>query len=147
MLDASEEKADRVKIRRAGMDLLARREHSSLELERKLHRRFKGSPLIADVLEELREDCLLCDVRFAEAYLYSKSRRGIGPRRIRSELKSKGVATSIINTVFTESDIDWQTIRYDVLQKKFGDLDTADALTRARRARFLLQRGFSAEQE
>ncbi len=82
-------------VRRAAMDLLARREHSKEELARKLLRRFKSSsdPIatIDSELGRLIDEGLLSDERFAAAMVRQLIGRGLGPRRLDEELRSKGI--------------------------------------------------------
>lgn len=146
MDEATDAKALKVSIRRAGMDLLARREHSTLELVSKLKRRCHDNQLIDEVLLQLQKDGLLSDFRFAETYVNSKARRGVGPRRIRRELRQKGVRNSLIEEAFLTSKVDWVAVRERVLHKKFGDCEAPDFQAKARRSRFLMQRGFHVEE-
>jgi regulatory protein len=127
------------------MDCLARREHSRLELERKLCRRFEAT-IVTRVIDELAEENLQSDVRFAESYTHHRSTRGFGPARIRSELRERGIEDTLIEAALAESDVDWRSLARTVLQKKFGLAPPADFRERARRARFLNYRGFSADQ-
>jgi regulatory protein len=52
-------------VRRVAMDLLARREHSVLELTRKLQARGFEPQLVDAALQQLVADGLLSDARFA----------------------------------------------------------------------------------
>lgn len=58
-----------LELRRAAMDLLARREHSLRELSTKLRKRFRGRQLDEETLErslqQLTIDGLLSDARYA----------------------------------------------------------------------------------
>ncbi|MCB1644681.1 MAG: regulatory protein RecX [Pseudomonadales bacterium] len=83
-------------IRRAAMDLLARREHSRLELHEKLSRRFAGcQELIQSETEKLTAEGLQSDARLAEAYVRARSNRGQGPRKIRMELRQRASVTTL----------------------------------------------------
>ena len=80
-----------LKARRFAMDALARREHSQVELERKLAAKWVGvGRYSTSVDNDLKEDGLLSDTRFAEALCHSWARRGKGPLRIRADLKTSG---------------------------------------------------------
>lgn len=71
---------------------LARRDYSASELERLLLAEGHSPETVRETLERLRQRRALDDARFAAAY--SRSRlggRGLGPRRIRSELRRRGV--------------------------------------------------------
>ncbi len=134
-------------IRRAAMDLLARREHSRTELYRKLLRRFPyDSELIENEIETLNGEGLQSDLRLAEAFARSRANRVQGPVKIRAELRGKGVADSDIETAFTHCNTDWFEQVALVAQRRFGDEPPEDAKERAKRNRFLQQRGFSFDE-
>ena len=69
-------------IRRTALDLLARREHSRLEMLRKLKLRGASADQCEAVIEQLQEDGLLSDERFCEAYVHARVQRGYGPQRL-----------------------------------------------------------------
>ena len=79
-----EPKAIRLKI----MDFLSRREHSAKEIFQKMSPRVESKDMLLDSIDELLQDGLLSDERFAESYLQSRKIRGYGPVRIRNELIS-----------------------------------------------------------
>ncbi|MEX0943572.1 MAG: regulatory protein RecX [Pseudomonadales bacterium] len=136
-----------VDVRRAAMDLLARREHAKGELATKLAGRFKGAPeLIESVINQLESEGLQSDTRLAGAYIRSRSGRGHGPIKIRLELRNRGVTDDIISLAFEECALDWSVKVQEVCVKRFGPAAPANAKERARRSRFLQQRGFSFEQ-
>lgn len=130
------------------MDLLARREHSQLELQQKLSRRFSASnlqDLIAEEIQKLHKEGLQSDLRLAEAFIRSRTGKGQGPMKIRSELRNKGVSDNDVTSAFEECDPDWFALAHEVAEKKFGPGFEAlqDLKEKSRVARFLGQRGFS----
>ena len=133
-------------IRHKGMDLLARREHSRLELARKLLQRFPDeSSLIDEVLDGLQADNLQSDLRFAESFLRARVSRGQGPQRIIVELQQRGVSTSNIDVVLQECDVDWYAQAAAVFSRKYpGKIQGFSE--RAKCRRFLQYRGFDMEQ-
>lgn len=153
------------------MDLLARREHSQRELQRKLAKRFEVAPeAIQAAVERLTAQGLQSDQRLAEAYLRSRSNSGQGPLKIQAELREKGVDAEIVQRAFKVAALDWVQVATEVLQKRFGIAafeGPADAANeddvennparhnpdrdkrrniQARQTRFLQQRGFTFEQ-
>ena len=133
-------------VRRVGMDLLARREHSYLELRRKLAARDFPDELIDQALHDLEQDGLLSDARFAESFAGARMRRGQGPQRILAELRQRGVTESTAMEAIEALDADWFAAARAVREKRFGADRPADFAERAKQARFLQYRGFSAEQ-
>jgi regulatory protein len=143
---AGEAKAlDAAEIRRAAMDLLARREHSLRELRHKLLRRFGDTPLIEEALSRLADDNLQSDERYAGSFVRQRAARGYGPVRIRQEMREKGLDKPAIAAAMAGASIDWRSLAAEVSRKKFGDTRAADTRERARRSRFLLYRGFDAD--
>ena len=132
-------------IRRAAMDLLARREHSTRELRQKLRRRFGATSLVETVLARLAEENLQSDERYAGGFIRQRAARGYGPLRIRQEMREKGLDRPAIAAAMERAEIDWRALAVEVSRKKFGAVPAGDARERARRSRFLHYRGFDAE--
>ena len=78
--------AERLAIRKRAMDMLARREHAPAELADKLAKRDHDREQISSVLDELIDEGLLSQTRYADAMVASRAARGVGPVRIRAEL-------------------------------------------------------------
>ncbi len=136
---------DSAAIRRAAMDLLARREHTLHELRVKLRRRFDDPARLDAALRRLATENLQSDARFAEHYVVQRADRGYGPLRIRQELRERGVADEAIALAFAAAAPDWYSLASRVLRKKFGPLPPADAREQARRSRFMHYRGFETD--
>ena len=123
------------------MRYLSLREHSRLELGRKLARYAEEGYDIEALLDFLEKNNWLSQERFAESLINRKASR-FGNSRVMAELQSHGVngeALADIKAGLAESE----TARArDVWQRKFGRV-AADAAERAKQMRFLLQRGFS----
>lgn len=133
-------------IRCAAMDLLARREHTRAELNRKLQKQFSAEPaLIEEELIKLRDEGLQSDGRLAEALIRSRVGRGQGPVKIKAELRSKGLGDSEIQLAFEIGEFDWFQLIIEVSRKRYGEAPPSNAKERAKRSRFLQQRGFSFE--
>ncbi len=128
------------------MNLLARREHSTRELRDKLLARGFEDDEITPALQALSREGLLSDERFAESFIHSRLERGSGPVKIRAELRQRGVADEIIANWLDERDRAWLERAEAVRRKKFGSTLPVDYKEKARQARFLQYRGFSAEQ-
>ena len=131
-----------VDIRRLAMDLLARREHSRLELARKLHKRFSQYETIEIVLDQLVQDQLLSDKRFTEAYVSYRKRAGFGPVKIASELSKRGINEAIADKFLYQNSEDWRATAAVAKQKKFGANAAIDLKEKLRQHRFLIYRGF-----
>ena len=136
--------ADEAVCKRTAVDLLARREHSRLELERKLAARGFPEGVIAPALDALEQSGVLAATRFTESFIRSRIAKGQGPVRIRAELAERGVGDAAER--MRGSDIDWLATARAVRRKRFGAGPPRDFRERAKQARFLQYRGFTADQ-
>ncbi len=129
------------------LKLLARREHSRRELERKLLQRKFSPEHIETTLDWLVERDLLSDARYARLAAESDHRRGMGPLRARARLLRAGVnetmAESAVAGAFADAD-QAATARAQC-ERRFGPLGELSRRDQQRAYRFLLQRGFRPE--
>ena len=133
-------------LRYSAMGLLARREHSRRELFDKLQRRAESQQQLEMLLDQLQEQGLQSDDRFAESFLRGRFNRGQGVNRIQQDLRQKEVAAEIISRVLDECGVDWFKAAQDCREKRFGLEAPADRKEHARQVRFLLYRGFNYDQ-
>lgn len=143
MTDDPERALAATDVRRAAMDLLARREHGLFELCEKLARRFGAQPMIRGEVERLRDEGLQSDTRFAEAYVHSRAQRLFGPSRIRLELRERRIAEDIIELALAEAGVDWTRQVRELIWRKFGHNPPETIAERAKQQRFLAYRGFN----
>jgi regulatory protein len=139
---------DTAKPKRSAYDkalgLLARREHSRKELKTKLRQGgYEGEETTA-AIDRLGDQHYQDDDRFAEVLLRSRIAQGYGPMRLRVELKSHGLADARIRELLDEAEVDWDASAATQLRRRYGSAGTSDPAERARRAQFLLRRGFAA---
>jgi regulatory protein len=132
-------------VRRAAMDLLARREHGRVELSRKLRKRGAPEALIDAALERLAEEGLLSEARYLESFVAYRARAGYGPQRIREELGQRGLVRGDIDQALRDSGIDWFEQLRETWQRKYGGQLPGDVRERAQQGRFLAYRGYSLE--
>lgn len=131
-----------VAVRRAAMDLLARREHGRVELERKLRQRGAPPELIASELDRLADDGLLSEARYLESFIHYRARSGYGPARIREDLTQRGLARTDVEQALRTCGYDWASLLRDTWERKFAGEQPAGIKERARQTRFLLYRGY-----
>jgi regulatory protein len=131
--------------RDTALRLLARREHSRVELDRKLFVKGFEESEIKEILDQLESEGLLSDARFAEAYVRARRQRGFGPLRIAMELAQRGIAKAMIDDHLHARSEDWFDLASSELTKRYGKRRAHSAKERARQARFLQGRGFVSE--
>ena len=137
---------EEVAIRASAMRLLARREHSRLELKNKLENRGFEEIAVSTLLDRLENENLLSDKRFTRSFIENRSLTGYGPNRIRFELANRGVSRAVANDLIEEANIDWNQCSLDLMQKKFGTDKPENFSDWAKRARYLEQRGFELDE-
>jgi regulatory protein len=128
------------------LGLLARREHARGELEFKLASGGVEADAIRRVLDALEARGLLSEERFAEQFVRSRRNRGQGPRRIREELRRRGIGDAAATEALGQDDEYWSEQASQARFKRFGEAAPADYREWARQARFLERRGFTTEQ-
>ena len=133
-----------VSIRRAAMNLLARREHGHVELARKLLQRGADAQMIEVELQRLTEDGLLSEERYLESYIRSRANASRGPMLIREELIQRGLDRSEVEQALRAAEIDWDENMRDLWQRRFAGQIT-DLKDKAKQSRFLAQRGYAVE--
>lgn len=134
---------EEISLKGRALRLLAGREHSRAELQRKLgpHEAVPGE--LAKALDELEAKGFINEQRVLESVVHRRSAR-LGAARVRQELQAKGldplaVAEAVAGLQGTE-----EARASEVWRRKFGQAPV-DAAARAKQMRFLLTRGFSAE--
>ena len=129
-----------IELRARALRLLARREHSRLELTRKLAPHAESDAALEEVLQRLVEKKQLSDERYVEGRVRWLARK-YGAAKIRHDLKSKGVDPALVESISAGDDRERAA---EILRRKFR-APAATHEERARRMRFLQSRGFSSE--
>ena len=130
-------------VKGRALRLLASREYSRLELERKLAAREPDPGQVKQALDELQARGFLDEQRVVESIVHRRAGR-VGAGRIRQEMQAKGIdAERVAVAVASLNATEFERAR-EVWRRKFGVLPE-DAAQRAKQARFLAARGFSGE--
>jgi len=134
------------KVFESGLRSLARREHSTLELARKLRTKGFSQEHISQVLQELTMQGYLSDQRFTENYIRYRLNSGWGPVIIVQELLDKGVLQALIDEQMVLLAEDWVLRADQVRQKKFGSGLPKTFAEEVKQKRFLQYKGFTLDQ-
>ncbi|HEX5806521.1 MAG TPA: recombination regulator RecX [Macromonas sp.] len=130
-------------LKARALRLLAQREHSRLELERKLREHEVQPGELAAALDALQARGFICDERVADSVLHRRAGK-LGAARVRTELQAKGLDDAVVRQAVEVLRATEHERARAVWQKKFGQ-PAADAAERAKQMRFLASRGFSAD--
>ena len=131
----------RISLKARALRYLSAREHSRLELARKLTRHIQEGDDLDQLLDWLVAQKFLSDARFAESLVNRRAAR-FGSSRILSELQSHGLDDEDVSPLRISLLEDENERAFQVWEKKFG-VAAASHEERAKQMRFLQQRGFS----
>lgn len=129
----------------SALHLLARREHSRVELTQKLMAKKYTESDIDHALNTLAEHNLQSDRRFAECYLRSRQQKGVGPLKIRQELSLRGISKEMIAELIQMADNAWFKLVRECWRRHFKGKIPENMPERAKQARFLTARGFTRD--
>jgi regulatory protein len=130
-------------LRQQAIRLLARREHTRVELARKLAGLGTQEEIDA-VLADMEASQLQSDNRTAESYLRSNASR-LGASRLRHTLKTRGVAPEMIEEQLAQADLPDEIERARAAWSRKFSVAPANPKEWARQARFLQSRGFAGD--
>jgi regulatory protein len=139
------DKKREISARNKAIDLLARREHSEQELRQKLKTREYDADAIDEALQALQDDNLQSDERFTESYVNHRFNAGVGPLKIRHELRQRGVSDALVDEFLEPLSDQWDEVMTRQRARKYGAELPNDYAERMKQARFLQNRGFSPE--
>jgi len=139
-----ERAADPAAAHAAAVTMLARRDLPSGELRERLGARGFSPAAIAAALAELAAVGALNDERYAHNYVAYHAARGRGPVRIGADLRARGLTQELIEAAL-RSGPDWRAAAVAARARRFGKAAPASWREKARQARFLQYRGFSAD--
>lgn len=123
--------------------LLTQRDHSRIELRRKLAPHAESSEALEALLDALERAGLLSEARFAESLARRRAAR-YGLRRIELELGVHRLSRSVTEPVLLGLREGERDRALQVWRKRFGRV-AVDAGERVRQQRFLAQRGFGED--
>ena len=134
---------DQPSLKGRALRLLSGREHSRVELERKLQPFEEEPGSLALALDELQAKDFISEQRVVESVLNRRAAK-LGASRIKQELQAKGLDPQAVSEAVAELRSTELARARAVWQKKFGQ-PPQDAGERARQVRFLASRGFGGD--
>jgi len=128
--------------------LLKFRLRSENELIERLKRKNFSEEISREVVNFLKEKRFVDDNLFARAWINSRLKRPFGLRRIRSELKAKGVGQEVVEEEIGNVGDNYaeEDIVVDLIKQKLSKLKGIEPIVAKRRIYgYLIRRGFSPE--
>jgi regulatory protein len=139
------EPLDPRRARLVAADLLSRHPWTERQLAARLRRRGAPAEVAAAVVSDLTARGHLDDAAFARHWVEARRGRGYGPRRLRAELRARGVAPALIDAALavTPAAADLEQARAAARRRlpALGRVAPERAATRLRD--YLLRRGYS----
>jgi len=142
---------NKVDLRTVALKLLARREYSSAEFQKKLSQKFpeRGEEIKA-VRTEFLEKGWLSDQRMAEAFIHDQiAFTQTGPLKIELKLREKGISSEIIKKALEQAfpDSEQQKIVRVLAEQKYAEIKRHgkaknELEIRQKVQRFLMGKGF-----
>ena len=130
-------------LRGRALRLLSQREHSRVELERKLAEHETEPGQLAQALDELQARGFISEERVIESVIHRRASK-LGTARIRQELAAKGLSGEAVAEALEQLRGTELERAREIWRRKFGEPAT-DPKEKARQIRFLVSRGFAAE--
>lgn len=126
--------------------LLKFRLRSESELCQRLKRKGFADEVIKKILSFLKDKCFIDDNYFAKAWIESRIKKPLGLRRLKQELRIKGINKDIIEKTIGEikENYNEEEVVKGIIKKRLVKLKNIDPQkARARIYAYLLRRGFS----
>lgn len=134
---------EKLSLKGRALRLLAGREHSRAELEKKLAAHEETPGELQRALDELQARGFINEQRVVDSVLHRRAAR-LGIARLKQELQAKGIGSeAVADAVQALRGTELDRAR-EVWRRKFGEPAT-DAAGRAKQMRFLAGRGFGGD--
>ncbi|WP_425290257.1 regulatory protein RecX [Bathymodiolus heckerae thiotrophic gill symbiont] len=123
----------------SALTMLAKREHSYLELTKKLAQYYQVDE-VEQALEKLKNQNYQSDERFTNEFIQMRFNQGKGPIKIAIDLKQRGIEN------FDLSAYDFFTLAKEVRTSKYSEATPSNYKEKAKQQRFLQSRGFGFDE-
>lgn len=123
--------------------LLSHKAYTEKEIRERLSQRGFSNDCIQELVHRLIDLKFIDDTAWLEGFVRCKKRKGWGPKRIFSVLRTKGFTDTQISPFLQDND--QQTAIEALLSTRYRGKDLGNASDRAKVARALLRRGFHSD--
>ena len=126
---------------------LSRRSLTDRQLREKLEKKEYLPEVINETLEYMTEAGYINDADYAARYVQDAlNLKRHGKRRIRQDLRQKGIDIEVIDEVLGETESDSSPALRALIEQKSAGLDLGDRKHRARVFNFLVRRGYDFDE-
>lgn len=131
------------KARDKALDILSRKPVSKKELENALSQKGFDEAVTVQVIEEMTDLGYVDDYEYGSLFLEHCRLKMWGEKKIRYEMKQKGIDDAVIGELLSETDFENDTEEMvKLIISKYGTEDLSDMKTKARITRYFASRGF-----
>ncbi|NYT28299.1 MAG: regulatory protein RecX [Candidatus Thiodubiliella endoseptemdiera] len=123
----------------SAMEMLVKREHSYVELYKKLIQWHEDDEVTL-ALEKLKKENYQSDERFTNEFIQMRFNQGKGPIKIAMDLRQRGIEH------FDLSEHDFFALAKNIRIRKYGEEAPSNYKEKSKQQRFLQSRGFDFEQ-
>ena len=134
---------DKISLTGRALKYLSQREHSRLELERKLTPHAEEGEDLGAVLDALEAKGFISPERVAQSVVYTRGKK-LGTARVLQELRNKGLDDDTVRAAAEQLRDTEHARAWSVWQRKFGT-PAETPQERMKQMRFLASRGFSSD--
>jgi len=130
------------KAKERALNLLSYRSRSRMEIARRLSRAGYDDDIVEETLSRLENVGLVDDAEFSQGWVNSRvTGRGLGKKRVRWELRQKGVASEVVEEALSSIDPDEEReLAADAARRRWEKDKDPDLRARRRRVASYLQR-------
>lgn len=132
-------------LKKTALTLLARREYSLQQLQQRLHSKTEDDQLVQQVISWCLSEQYQSEKRFVDMLIRSRLGKGYGPLYIYQECRQHGVPAELVEQQLTAEAPDWCAIARQLYEKKYANSEIDSAREKAKRLRYMQQRGFTFE--
>ena len=132
------------KAKKIAAKLISYKMYTCNEVYKKLVQKGIDDDIAQATVDEFVKAGILDDMEYAKLYIHDAQAIGLkGMYRIRQELLSKGVASSVIEKAANECEIDPEEMLENYVTLRFGDKQFSDYKELEKAKAHLLRRGFA----
>ena len=123
-------------------------EHCYVEVSNKLQQWGASSDKIEKIIQHLKDQRYIDEMRYCRAYVHDKVRyQGWGRIKVRAALFAKHLPSSLINQAIADIDEnEYFEVLKRVIDTKKRAINSNDPMAREKLIRFCLQRGFTYDE-
>ena len=130
------------KLRSKALDMLSRKSMTAHMLYEKLSEDYSDEVVVRQVIADLEDMGYIDDMNFASLFMEYAFSKMWGEKKVRYELKQKGVDANIIEDAICTFKLPAEDEIEELIRQKYSGEDLTDFKTKQRIIRFFASRGF-----